>query len=128
MQFVSIGKGEIGLETLGEAARRLLEKLDARVARERTGGVVTQYFAEERPPANQRRFDPQMFTGMGGMTARWFFRIQMRQAAAGATAGGANRAPYAPPALLINANDNRKGHDALREKRASTPLSTDRST
>lgn len=127
MQFRSIGKGEIGLETIGEAAQRLLARLDARVARERTGGVVTQYFAEERPPANQRRFDPQMFTGIEGMTARWFFRIQMRQAAAGAIAGGANRAPsIAPPALLRGDNDNRKGHEAIRLETASTPFSLDR--
>ena len=114
------------MERLEDAAKRLLARLDARVARERTGGVVTQYFAEERPPANQRRFDPQMFTGMGGMTARWFFRIQMRQAAAGAIAGGAERAPYASPALLIAVNDNRQGHDALRAETASTPFSLDR--
>lgn len=114
------------MERLEDAALRLLQRLDARVAREQTGGVVTQYFAEERPPANQRRFDPQMFTGMGGMTARWFFRIQMRHAAAGAIAGGASCAPYAPPALLINANDNRQGHDALRSDAASTPFSLDR--
>lgn len=115
------------MERLEDAAKRLLARLDARVARERTGGVVTQYFAEERPPANQRRFDPQMFTGMGGMTARWFFRIQMRQAAAGAIAGGASCAPsIASPALLIAVNDNRQGHDALRSEAATTPFSLDR--
>lgn len=127
MESVSITEGGVGVETVGEAARRLLEKLDARVARERTGGVVTQYFAEERPPANQRRFDPQMFTGIEGMTVRWFFRIQMRQAAAGAIAGGASCAPsVASPALLIAVNDNRQGHDALRSETASTPFSLDR--
>ena len=36
MQLVIIFKGEIGLESLGDAAKRLLEKLEARVAKEGT--------------------------------------------------------------------------------------------
>lgn len=59
------------MERLEDAALRLLQRLDARVARERNFG--------------------------------------MRHAAAGATAGGANRAPYASPALLIADNDNIHG-------------------
>lgn len=66
------------MERLEDAALRLLQRLDARVARERT--------------------------------------IGMRHAADGATAGEANRAPYASPALLIADNDNRRAHASTLER------------